>query len=945
VPELPADLVRKAERAAERLDVTVNDDLFQLLALSDFAARVAGQQPEWLQGAMAAGQFETPLDLETFGQQLDEAVAAAEDLEALQRSLRRLRNQVQLQQIWRHCLRRAPLEETMATLSGVADRLIHGSLCRLEQWATERDDLPVGRHSGEPQHLCVLALGKLGAQELNLSSDVDLILVYDEPGANARGITCQQLFTRLAQQLVQTLDALTVDGFVFRVDLRLRPFGGSGPLTMAGDAFEAYYASHGRDWERYALQKARPCAGDRALGERLLETLQPFVYRRYLDFGALEALRDMKARLVAQRLDPDDLKLGPGGIRDVEFAVQLRQLIWAGREPALRTPRLLDAMPALVDAGHLEANAADRLGAAYRFLRDAEHSLQAQADEQTQTLPDSALARSRLALSLGFDDFEAFADALGHHRDYVARHFGELLADAAAEGPSATAADSDGSRLWHAAEQLVAQGGFDEFVSPWDRFDDPRAAAEALSGLIAARDRSEVGAESRHRLDRLMPQLLERLLARPDRDQSLTRVVPVMRAVLRRSAYLALLYENPQALEELLGLVAASQWLAGELARRPAFFDALLSPSEDALPSRADLVEELTRDLSLRAPDGTLEPAMDVLRDFKEQHVFAVALAELRGQLSLMHVSDYLTWLAEAVLEQALTLAWQDCADRFPEFAEPGHFVVVGFGKLGGIELGPGSDLDIVFMHDLPASAAQFLHRLVRRLLHILTVPTYLGTLYEVDMRLRPSGNAGTLVTRLDAFRNYELDRAWVWEHQALVRARPVAGDPRLAERFQAVRREVLAQPRDRAALAADVLRMRRRISAHHGTGTAADEALGEPGQSLAREPDLKRGSGGIVDIEFLVQYLVLAWAERYPQLTEYSDNMRILDQVAAVGLLPEDAVRRLQDAYLALRAEWHRSVLDLPDDSRASALLDTHRHCVADVWQLAFREPGAAPA
>jgi len=940
VPDLPAELLRKAEAVADRLDIAVEGDLLRLLALSDFAARVAGQQPEWLAQAAASGQFEKAVDLSAFQQHLDEALAGADAMEALQQALRRLRNQVQFHQVWRHCLRRAPLEETVSTLSAVADRFIHGTLQRLEGWAAERDELPLGRRSGEPQHLCVLALGKLGAQELNLSSDIDLILVYDEPGANARGVTCQQLFTRLAQQLVQALDALTADGFVYRVDLRLRPFGGSGPLAMAGDAFEAYYASHGRDWERYALQKARPCAGDRALGERLLEALQPFVYRRYLDFGALDALRDLKARLVAQRQDPNDLKLGPGGIRDVEFAVQLRQLIWAGREPALRTPRLVEAMSALLAAGHLDVGEADGLGAAYRLLRDAEHSLQAQGDEQTQTLPDSALARSRLALSLGFADYDRFAETLRGHRDYVAQHFSELLADSAADGPD----PGDGMRLWHAAEALAGSPPGDDLGPPWDRFEDPEAAAEALTGLVAARDRSEVGAESRRRLDRLMPTLLDRLLARSDRDQGLLRLAPVIRAVLRRSAYLALLYENPEALDELLGLTASSRWLASELARRPAFFDALLSPSEDVLPSRADLVEELSRDLSLRAPEGTLEAAMDVLRDFKEHHVFAVALAELRGRLSLMHVSDYLTWLAEAVLERALTLAWADCADRFPEFAEARDFLIVGFGKLGGIELGPDSDLDIVFVHDLPASAAQFLHRLVRRILHILTVPTYLGTLYEVDMRLRPSGNAGTLVTRLDAFRDYEFDRAWVWEHQALVRARPVAGDARLAERFLAVRREVLAQPRNRAALAADVLRMRRRISAHHGTGTAADEALGEPAAPSAREPDLKRGSGGIVDIEFLVQYLVLAWAARYPRLTEHSDNMRILDAVAAAGLLPEDAVRRLQDAYLALRAEWHRSVLDLPDDSRAAALRDSHRHCVAELWQQAFREPGAEP-
>ncbi|MFU8815402.1 MAG: bifunctional [glutamate--ammonia ligase]-adenylyl-L-tyrosine phosphorylase/[glutamate--ammonia-ligase] adenylyltransferase [Pseudomonadales bacterium] len=908
---LTGPLADKAAQLAPRLEAAfgdgADDELRYVCALSDFAATHALAQAEWLAQARHQGELAAAPQRPQLQAALRLALAGVADMESLQAALRRLRNRYQLWIVWRHVTGRAPLEETTAALSDLADVFIDEALGVVHGWAEQREGVPL-LASGEPQRLVVLALGKLGGRELNLSSDVDLIFAYPQAGTTDRGRTNQQFFVRVGQLLIQALDQITADGFAFRVDMRLRPFGASGPLVAHFAAMEDYYVSHGRDWERYALIKARTCAGDLAAGDELLATLQPFVYRRYLDFGALDALRDMKARIYAERHNRDDLKLGPGGIRDVEFTVQVQQLIWGGRQQALQGPRLLSVLPALVELGRIEADLAGDLAQGYRFLRDAEHSLQAEADQQTQTLPAQTLSRLRLARSLGFSDYPAFEAVLEGHRGRIAAVFAEVVGEV-------EAADSDGLRLWHATDRrelLVAFG-----------FEDPEAAAAQLEALEKARDRSSVGGSGRERLDRLMPLLLDGLRQLENPGLALARVVPVLKAVMRRSAYLVLLQENSAALAHFLSLAARSRWLAEQLARHPAFFDALLDQRHlAALPERDTLAAELREQVAQAEPEGE-ERVLDALREYKEHHIFNVALAEVRGTLPLMNASDYLTFLAEAVLEVALDLAWRDNLERFPEaqsYASPRPFIIVGYGKLGGIELGPGSDLDLVFVHDLPVAASQFLHRLVRRLLHVITVPTYLGTLYEVDMRLRPSGRAGTMVSSLESFRDYQLTEAWVWEHQALVRARGVAGDPQLLARFDAVRREVLCQPRERDGLKREVLKMRQRMAEHHD-----DDA------------HLKRGSGGIVDIEFMVQYLVLAHAHELPELAVYTDNMRILETAERLALLPPAVARGLREAYLALRSEWHRSVLDLPDTDRAAEVLARHRDSVRGAWDMIF--------
>ena len=906
---LEADGRKVAERF-DLADAELKAGAIRVFALSEFARAAAERQRSWFLDALTSHGFSEPFEQQVLAQDVARSLEGVGEMVGLQRVLRQLRQRYQLWLVWRHCLSSASLEETTASCSLMADLLIDAALLRLSEWALSQRGVPVGAESGQPQSLVVLALGKLGAGELNLSSDVDLMFCYPEGGRIEGGELNQQFFIRLGQQLIQALDPVTEDGFVFRVDMRLRPYGGSGPLALEFSGVEDYYATQGRDWERYALMKARPCAGDIDAGERLLTELQPFIYRRYMDFGAIDALREMKARLVADRQHPEDVKLGPGGIRDVEFSIQMQQMIWGGRETALRSPQLLSVIRELVNLGRLDSTRAAALESGYRLLRDTEHSLQAEADRQTQRLPESDLSRSRLAASRGFEDFESFKAILDGHRREIATNFDELLGTQA-QSPSL------GLRLWSDPgdlQQLTAAG-----------FNNARLAADSLAGLITRRDRPSVSLDARIRLDGLMPQLLEDILATGTADLALSRVLPVIRSVLRRSAYLALLAESPHARVHFVELVTTSLWLSESLTAHPAFFDALLDERLlSMVPDRDELTNALVEELD--GTRGDFERALEVLREFKNHHVFNVALAELRGTLSLMRISDALTFLAEAVLSAALGLAWQDSLQRFPERALLQGFIIVGYGKLGGIELGPGSDLDVVFIHDMGQDAGPFLHRLVRRLLHVLTVPTYNGTLYEIDTRLRPSGNAGTMVSSLDAFIAYQQTKAWVWEHQALVRARVVAGDPRLAARFEQSRRDLINQPRDNQELATEVRRMRLRMSEHH-LKTDSEDA------------DLKRGSGGIVDIEFIVQYLVLAHACDHPALTEHTDNVRILEAVERLQLLPAGAAVRLKDAYLALRAEWHRGVLDIPDRERASRQLSQYREDVRSTWNLVFDE------
>lgn len=802
---------------------------------------------------------------------------------AWQAALRQLRTREQMRFIARDLQRLCTLPELTRELSEFADAVLEVALAQAHADVVLLHGEPIGEDSGAPQQMIIIGMGKLGAHELNLSSDIDLIFTYAEDGETngRRSVSNQEFFIKVGQRIIQLLDPITADGFVFRVDMRLRPWGDGSALAMSVDAMETYYERHGREWERYALIKARICAGDRVAGEQLMKALRPFVFRRYIDFGVFESLREMKAMIEREvrRLDREDnIKLGRGGIREVEFIAQAFQLIRGGVDTALQERQLLKVLPLLGERALLPLSAVRELTQAYYFLRDSEHRIQALHDQQTQMLPVDAADRQCLAEAMGFADWSAYAAALAVERDTVHRHFRDVI-DARESEP----------------EQAAMS---------------PEQWPPAIQALLDSRALVQLSVTGRERLERLLPTLVRECAAHENGEQALVRILPLIEATLKRSAYLVLLSENPEALKRLIDLCAASPWMAQLLARYPALLDELLNAATlFAPPSRAELAADLRAQLA-RVPEDDLERQMDILRLFQKGQLLRVAASDLKGTLPLMKISDSLTWIAEAVLQEVLHLSWRQLVarhgtplDRQGNACDPG-FIIVGYGKLGGLELGYGSDLDLVFIHDAdaqrdtvggikPLDGASFFARLGQKVIHLLTTSMGSGLLYEVDMRLRPSGASGLLVTSLDGFAQYQREQAWTWEHQALVRSRVVVGDPAVAARFDAVRAEVLAQARSESELRQEVREMRQKMRDHLAPKDPA-------------EIDLKHSPGGLVDIEFLVQYLTLAHAHAHPALTQWPDNVRLLDTLAQSGLMLTADAEALKSAYLALRRSGH---------------------------------------
>ena len=918
----------------------LHDDLPRVWAGSDYVATQFQRDPElgqWL----ADSDLAQPLTADGLRQQVRERLADCDSEDELKRRIRRLRHRHMVRIIWRDLAGIGDYHSTVADLSLLADTLIHESLDLLYRWACARSGTPTGP-DGKPVQLVVLAMGKLGARELNLSSDIDLIFAYEHEGeleGERRALTYHQFFVRLGQQLIKVLDQTTADGFVFRVDMRLRPWGKSGVLAIGFDAMEGYYETQGREWERYALIKMRPVAGDLKAGARLIKRLNPFVYRRYIDYGAFQSLREMKAlieREVNRKGMQADVKLGAGGIREVEFIVQAFQLIRGGQLPALREPNLVKVLPQLVELELLPEDVADELTDAYLFLRDVEHRLQAVGDKQTQRLPDDQLGWQRLTFAMGFSERTAFERKLRRFRENVRLHFGQVIADPEQETEAAQGADQELLDLWlgeldddAAVAQLGAIGVLEaeQVYARLNAFRDSRAV-ENMQTI------------SRERLDRLMPLMLEALGYQGHGDTTAMRLFNFVEAVLRRSAYIALLVENPGALTQLVKLSGASPWIAERLALHPVLLDELLDVRTlYSPPERAELDDELRQQL-LRVAEDDLEQQMEVLRNFKQAHLLRVAASEVTEVLPLMKVSDYLTWLAESILNQVVMLAWEPLVERHGRPSRldgqpcSPDFVVVGYGKLGGIELGHNSDLDLVFLHDAASggmtdgeksvSNEQFYARLGQRIVHILSTRTMSGQLYEVDTRLRPSGSAGLLVSSMDAFEKYQLNDAWTWEHQALVRARVVAGCSRSRQRFDDIRHKVLCRERTLQGLRDDVLAMRSKMVDHLSDKSEA-------------QFHLKQDPGGIVDIEFMVQYGVLRWASSHGELTRFTDNVRLLETLAALDIMSAQDAGLLREAYLAYRSAAHRASLrkekSIVDDTQFRDLRDG----VRAIWKQWF--------
>ncbi len=882
-----------------------------VFAASDFAGGVCAKNPGLIVGLAASGELFSAYPDGAYAIKAREAVEGRADDASLMAALRLFRSREMLRIAWRDLAGWAEVNETLSELSALAS----GILAATQEHLSERLYGQFGRpldSSGKVLDLVVLAMGKLGAGELNFSSDIDLVFAFPENGETEKGRENEAFFTHIAREIVRVLSLPTQDGFVYRVDLRLRPYGESGPIVMSFSALEAYYQEQGRDWERYALIRGRPVTGDPAAGERLLRLLSPFVYRKYLDYGAFESLRGMKRMIEAEVRKKglaNDVKLCAGGIREAEFVCQALQLLRGGVDPALRERSLARVLPLLTERGLLPKKIARDLLHAYEFLRRTENRLQEAADLQTHRLPDGDIGRAALSLTMGFPGWRDFLAALETVRATVRETFQEILSPRR-DSAEKTELEMELSRVWKNPGRPDAALSLSRAGYP-----DPARVLSLMAEFSASPEIVRAGAAAKAILDDLVPALLHEARDAFSPADALARVLACMAAVGRRTTYLALLLENPHVLPHLVRLCDASPMVADLVREHPMLLDELTRPRDVYRPpEREELSRELERRLEGIRPDD-LEERMDALRAFKQVNTFRVAAADVTGGIYIMHVSDHLTEIAEVILEKALDMAWEGLAARHgrPSLSlqdpsrEGRGFCVVALGKLGGIELSYGSDLDLVFLHSaLPGGAtdgpkpidnATFFARLGQKMVHILSSHTEMGTLYEADMRLRPSGGQGMLVSQIDAYEAYQTSEAWTFEHQALVRARPVAGDPALFDRFRKIRSEILRLVREPEALRHDVSSMRatmRRELAKQKSGRF----------------DLKQGEGGIVDIEFLVQYIVLLKAREYRRLTTWTDNVRLLETIAAAKLLPGDTAQILNDAYLAYRTEAHRATL-----------------------------------
>ncbi len=877
---------------------------------------------------------------------LTQWLTSATSLLAMELGLRQWRNAMMVRSIWRDLNRLAPTLEITAELTAMADVAIGFVLNYHYQHLADLRGVP-SNSLGQSQPMLVIGMGKLGAHELNLSSDIDLIFAYPEVGetlGKSASISNQEFFTQLGQRLIKSLDALSAEGFVFRVDMRLRPYGQDGALVSSFDGLEHYYLTQGRDWERYAMVKARVVAqsdNNPQHCKELMQLLRNFTYRKYVDFSAVEALRDLKARIrqeVKRRRLQDNVKLGEGGIREVEFIVQALQLIRGGRDSQLQTQSLVVAMNELVKLKVFPHAVASALLDSYQFLRNAEHAIQAWQDQQTQELPTEPNAQWALAHALDFKDWAEFKAALAAHMTFVSQQFSDVIRDQSTHPQNeAQTVNSRWRELWleqdvAVIESLLLDQGMNESAE----------IAKVLESFHRSPQIHAVDKTGGERLHRFMPLLLGRLAERDNVAQTLQRLQPFVLAVARRSAYLLLLIENAAALEQLIILSEASPWIPLRLAQHPALLDELLSPASlYEIPDADELTAELQQTM-LRIADDDLEQQMEALRYFQQAHSLKVAACEVTGKLPLMKVSDYLTELAEVLLSYCLKLSWRNMVAKHGlpggQTDDQAHFIVVGYGKLGGIELGHNSDLDLVFIYSadnaLESQAGDgqkaidnqtFYTRMGQKLIHLMATRTPSGILYEIDMRLRPNGNSGMLVAGLSAFAKYQRESAWTWEHQALVRARVVAGWSRLADEFRAVREAILCQPREPALLAKDVAEMRQKMRSQLGSNQSQQEA---------GDFDLKQDAGGIVDIEFMVQYAVLAHAHSYPALTRYSDNIRILDCLDTSGLLSTQEAAELTEAYKVFRATMHRLALQQQSARVAGHPLAAERERVVALWQ-----------
>lgn len=927
------------------------------VGLSDFVEKVLQKQPhllsQWWQKAPVFS------DCDHYSERLNAQLSAINDEAAFYQTLRIFRNTEMAKLSFCQSLNLATVEQIFIRLSQLAESLIISARDWLYQKACAEMGVPMDEQ-GNPQQLYILGMGKLGGFELNFSSDIDLIFTYPSQGetqiegSNARrAVDNAKFFTRLGQRLISALDDFTADGFMYRTDMRLRPFGDSGALALSFAAMEQYYQDQGRDWERYAMIKGRilgASANDPHI-HYLQKMLRPFIYRRYIDFSVIQSLREMKGKIereVRRRGLKDNIKLGAGGIREIEFIVQVFQLIRGGREAVLQQHSLLKLLPELSKLGCISQAQYEELRESYIFLRRVENVLQAINDQQTQTLPSDELAQQRLIeacrtftcwdeeaksikINYPIENWQDFHRTLQTRQEKVRSVFNQFIGD---ENEENAEQDNQWLDFLEADMDDITQMLQETEVSP-EHIDE---ISDKLTQFKESLSRRVIGNRGREVLAQLIPRTFSLIFQQEDYQALLPRILHLIEKIASRTTYLELLQENPQALQQVIDLCAQSQLIADQLARHPILLDELLNSDSLRNPLPFTQYPAELQQYLLRLPEEDEEQFIDALRQFKQAILLRVAAADILGVLPVMKVSDHLTYLAEAIIEAVVNLAWKQVSARFgvPQHLQPNEkgFLVIGYGKLGGIELGYKSDLDLVFLYQAvegqtvggkkAIDSNQFYLRLAQKIISIFSLNTSAGVLYEVDMRLRPSGDAGLLGCSLSAFENYQLNEAWTWEKQALVRSRPVFGEQSLRHKFEEIRQKVLSAPRDITTLKQEVSDMREKMF-HHLS------------HSKQGEFNLKTDRGGITDIEFIAQYLMLANAPQNPTLTKWSDNVRIFDSMAEANIITQQNCERLKQCYVDLRNKIHHLNLLGKPPLVSEQNFVKERSFIKEFWQRLF--------
>ncbi|OTP90592.1 bifunctional glutamine synthetase adenylyltransferase/deadenyltransferase [Gilliamella apicola] len=915
--------------------VFIQDNL-NILVQSDFIVDAFYRYPQWLTNII---NHPPQADERRYYQQwLNEHLTSVLDETALMKALRLFRRYILVRLEWSQLTYTSSDEQILSQLSELAEVIIVTARDWLYELSCKEWGTPCS-HQGEPQPLLVLGMGKLGGGELNFSSDIDLIFTYPEHGQTQGGrreLDNAVFFTRLGQRLIKALDSITEDGFVYRVDMRLRPLGEGGPLVLSFSSMEDYYQEQGRDWERYAMVKAK-VLGDQqnSFTKELYQMLKPFVYRRYIDFSVLQSLRNMKSmieREVRRRGLKNNIKLGAGGIREIEFIVQVFQLIRGGRVIGLQTRSLLTALQVIEQESLLDTNEVAQLRNNYLFLRRCENLLQAINDEQTQTLPEEELDQIRLATNMGFTNWSEFIEQLAVRMQQNRLIFNALIGnDDSQSAPNIKQYNDLFDDLWVPDLQLS------DIKAVLPNYSDSDAE-QLYQMLIQFRNdigKRTIGVRGREILDQLMPRLLDAICNEQQAIMVFSRILPLLVNIVSRTTYLELLLEYPSALKQLIRLCSASPMISDQLAHYPILLDELIDINSLYQTIEPNEYKSQLYQYLLRIHVDDEEQQLEALRQFKQMQLLHIAAADVEHVLTTMKVSDHLTYVAEALLDFVVQMAWSQMVERY---GKPAHLadnhkglVVVAYGKLGGWELGYGSDLDLVFLHDCPANSVtngdkqidsrQFYLRLVQRIIHLFNVRTSFGILYEVDVRLRPQGDAGLLACSLDSFADYQMNEAWTWEHQALVRARAVYGENDLIKRFNQIRHDVLCKPRDENQLKTEVRQMREKMRNHLGT-------------TQAELFNLKIDEGGIGDIEFLSQYLVLNYANSHPKMTTWSDNVRILELATHYQIMDSDEAEQLTQAYIDMRNQIHQLALQLLSSTVNSSQFYREKQIVKQSWQ-----------